>query len=366
MPRDYYEILGVDRAADADTIKKAYRKMAMQFHPDKNPGDKTAEDRFKEAAEAYDVLSSPQKKAQYDRFGHVGGPGQGFGGQGFQDIGDIFDAFGDVFGDFFGGGMGGGRRRRSGPQRGADLRYVLEVELKDVLTGLKKEIEFDADAGCQTCDGSGAKPGSHPKTCSTCGGSGQVIRQQGFFQMATTCNTCQGQGSIIEDKCDTCHGRGLVQKKRKLLVNVPPGVDTGTQLRLTGEGEGGRKGGPAGDLYVEIRVKAHDEFERQGQHLIAALEISYLQALLGAEFSRPTLDGEETIKIPAGTETGELIRISSAGLPSLRQPRRGDLDYEVFVKFPKKLAKKEEKLLREIADLKGESVNTKGSGLFGF
>ena len=254
MPRDYYEVLGVDKAADASTLKKAYRKLAMKFHPDKNPDNKEAEDKFKEAAEAYEVLSNTEKRAKYDRFGHSA-PGGFGGGQGFHDASDIFSAFGDIFGDFFGGagGPGGGRGRRNGPRRGADLRYYLDVELKDVLNGAKQQIEFDSENSCGKCSGSGAKSGSTPATCNTCGGAGQVIRQQGFFQMASTCHTCRGEGQVIKDPCAPCQGTGRKTVHKKLMVNVPAGVDVGTQLRLTDEGEGGYKGGPAGDLYVEIR-----------------------------------------------------------------------------------------------------------------
>lgn len=365
MERDYYEVLGVARTADADTIKKAYRKLALQFHPDRNPNDKAAEDKFKECSQAYEVLSNQDKRVRYDQFGHAGVNGPGFGNQGgFQDVGDIFEAFGDIFGDMFGGRgqqRGGGRNRAS---RGADLRYVMEIDLKEVLTGTKKDIEFTAESECKTCDGKGAEPGTSVETCSTCKGSGQVIRSQGFFQMASTCGTCRGRGEVIKKPCKTCHGSGREGSKRKLVVNVPPGVNNGTQLRLSGEGEGGSKGGPAGDLYVEIRVRADKRFERQDDHLVAELKISYLQALLGGESEFETLTGKEKVVIPRGTQTGQLIRLDAKGLPSLRTGRFGDLVFQVEVEFPKKLNKDEERLLREIAELKGEEVSDPPKGFF--
>lgn len=373
MDKDLYEILGVSRDADADTIKKAYRKMAMQFHPDKNPGDKAAEDKFKECARAYEVLSDADKRARYDRFGHagLGGPG-GFGGGGphFQDINDVFSAFGDIFGDFFGGGMPGGpgragARTRNGPRRGADLRYVIEIDLKDVLETTQRPIEFECEDNCQTCSGSGAQPGTQPETCAHCGGRGQVVRSQGFFSMATTCSVCRGTGQIVKNPCKDCRGKGRKIVERKLLVNVPAGVDNGTQLRLSGEGEVGVKNGPPGDLYVEIRVKPDRRFEREDETLIGELEISYLQALLGGDMEVDTLRGTKTISIPRGTQVNDEIRLKGQGLPTLRGSRIGDLIYKVNVVFPKKLSKEEEKLLREIAKTKGEDVS-KAKGAWGF
>lgn len=368
MPRDYYEILGVSKSSTPDEIKKAYRKIAMQYHPDKNPGNKEAEDKFKEAAEAYEVLSNADKRKRYDQFGHAG-MGQGFpgggGGAGFHDVSDIFDAFGDIFGDFFGGG---GRRRsstrRHQPRKGSDLRYYLDVTLTDVLKGTQKEIEFDCEDSCQVCHGTGAEKGSQPSTCPDCGGAGQVVRSQGFFQMATTCPRCHGEGQIISNPCKSCHGKGRKPVHRKLMVSVPAGVDTGTHLRLTGEGEGGYRGGPHGDLYVEIRVKKEAGFERQGTTLMSNLKISYLQAILGAEVSFKGLDETIDVKVPRGSKEGTLIRVEGQGLPSLRGGRRGDLVLSVEVEIPKKLAKKEEKLLREIAALKSESVSDESGGLF--
>lgn len=364
MGGDYYQILGVERDADQLAIKKAYRKMAMQFHPDKNPGDKKAEERFKEAARAYEVLSNPEKRSRYDRFGEAGVSG-GQAGPGFSDINDVFSAFGDIFGDFFGGGAQRSGQQRQRSRRGRDLRYFLEIDYKDVMQGAQRKIEFPADINCEVCEGSGAKPGTKPTTCLMCGGSGQVVRRQGFFSMAATCSECRGQGQVIRDPCIQCHGKGRVEKKHELMVNIPAGVDRGTQLRLSGEGEGGFLGGPNGDLYVEIEVKESNHFWRQDEHLMGRLEINYLQALLGSEMEFKSIIDSEKVQVPRGTSSGDKIRVSGKGFPSLRGGRRGDLVLEVEVKMPKKLSKKEEHLLREIAQLKGESVS-EGKGLFGF
>lgn len=365
--RDYYEILGVAKESDADTIKKAYRKLAMQFHPDKNPGNPEAEEKFKEAAAAYEVLSDSQKRAQYDRFGHAafaGGMG-GRGGAGYQDVEDIFANFGDIFGDFFGGGGQGQRRRsRNEARRGADLRYVTEISLKEVLSGLEKDIEFDTDEACGECKGSGAEKGASPVSCPTCGGSGQVVRSQGFFSVASTCPTCRGEGVMIKNPCKPCKGKGRVPEHRKIRINIPPGVDTGTRLRVGSEGEGGFNGGPAGDLYVEIRVKDHPRFERDDADLHVRVKVSYLQLLLGAEIPIETLSGEEVLEIPKGTMNGKTLKMSGQGLPSLRGQRRGDLFCLLEVEFPEKISKEEEKLLRELAKLKGIEVKGDGGGLF--
>ncbi|HMN69703.1 MAG TPA: molecular chaperone DnaJ [Bdellovibrionales bacterium] len=365
--RDYYEILMVTREASGDVIKKSYRKLAMQFHPDKNPGNKEAEDRFKEAARAYEVLSDPDKRARYDKFGHAGVDGpQGGHTQGFHDVSDIFNAFGDIFGDFFGQQGGQQRRNRSGPRRGADLRYLMEIDLKDVIAGVQKPIEFECAEDCADCSGTGAEKGSKAETCPDCGGRGQVVRAQGFFSMATTCPRCRGQGQIIKNPCKVCGGDGRVAAERKLLVTVPAGVDSGTQLRMTGEGEPGAKGGPAGDLYVELRVKADKRFERDGSNLYAELEISYLQALLGAQFEVETPRGDKRVQIPKGVQYGEQVKLPGEGLPSLRGARVGDLIYLIKITMPKKLTKEEEKLLRQIAEVKGENTDKGKSGIFGF
>lgn len=370
-PRDYYEVLGLGRDAQADAIKKAYHKLALRFHPDKNPGDAAAEESFKEAANAYDVLGNPEKRAKYDRFGHAAFQGGG-GGQ-YQNVEDIFSNFSDIFGDFFGGSFGGdpfsqGRSRRSrntGPARGSDLRYRTELSLEEVVNGLEKEIQFDTETNCDPCKGTGAKKGTSAATCSTCGGQGQVIARQGFFQVATTCPTCQGNGQVTKEKCEACAGRGRVKVNRKIRVTVPAGVDTGTQLRVSNEGEGGFRGGSAGDLYVEIIVRDHDRFEREGSHLYGSMEVSYLQALLGAEVEFKTLTEKENVRIPAGTQPGAQIRVESQGVPHLRGRGRGDLVLTVQVKIPTKISKDEEKRLREIAEEKGEKVAPPRKGLFG-
>lgn len=362
QPRDYYEVLGVARDADADAIKKSYRKLAMQFHPDKNPGDKAAEDKFKEAATAYEVLGNAEKRMKYDRFGH-----QAFQqGGGFQNAEDIFANFSDIFGDFFGGGGGRqrSRARSNGPSRGADLRYICEIELKEVITGLEKDIEFDTEESCSECTGTGSAKGSETETCPSCRGAGQVVSQQGFFTVATTCPTCHGSGKIIRNPCKKCQGKGRTKVSRKIRVNIPAGVDTGTQLRVTGEGEGGHRGGPSGDLYVELRVADDDTFERHGLDLLARLEVSYIQALLGSEIEVDTFDGKQKLTVPAGSNTGERIRLEKMGIPSLRGGGRGSIYYEVEVAVPKKLSKDEEKLLREIAKARGEKVLAPKKGFF--
>ena len=367
MKRDLYEVLGVARDANADTIKKAYRKLAMQFHPDKNPDNKEAENQFKEAAEAYEVLSNAEKRARYDRFGHAG-LGGGGGGQQFHDVGDIFEAFGDIFGDFF-GGQGGQQRRRGGgggPRRGNDLRYLMEIELSDVLEGIQKPIEFECEDSCKDCEGSGAEAGSKVETCTACGGRGQVVRSQGFFSMATTCGQCRGQGTVIKNPCKKCRGKGRVLVERKLLVSVPAGVDNGTQLRMTGEGEAGGKGASAGDLYVELRIRPDPRFERDGDTLYSSLEIGYLEALLGGKMNVETLRGPNQVEIPKGCQYGAQLKLAGQGMPSLRGVRVGDLIYVVKIVMPKKLAKDEEKLLRQIAESKGKSESSGKSGFFNF
>ena len=371
LKRDYYEILSVEKTADGEVIKKAYRKLAMQFHPDRNPGDKEAEDKFKEAAEAYEVLSNADKRAKYDRFGHQafqGGQG-GFGGGGPQDMNDIFSQFGDIFGDIFGSGGGGfsqqGRgRSRNAVRKGADLRFVTEIEMSEVITGKEQQIEFETEANCGDCNGGGAAKGSSPVTCRVCGGSGQVVRQQGFFAMSTTCHSCKGTGEMIETPCKTCHGEGRVEAKRKIKVNIPAGVDNGTRLRIGNEGEGGYRGGPNGDLYVEIRVKDHDVFERDGDHIFADLDVSYVQFLLGGEIKTDALDGEVEIDIPRGSKAGDRLKVNGRGMPSLRGSRRGDLYFTLNVVFPTKLSEEEDKLVREIAELNKTKVGAKKKGFF--
>ncbi len=365
MAQDYYEILGIARSADADTIKKAYRQLAFKYHPDKNPGNKDAEDKFKQAAEAYEVLSDQEKRARYDRFGHAGVNG-GFGGQQFHDINDIFSSFSDIFGDFFGGGpTRGGRSERNSKRRGADLRYLCDVTLEEVVLGCEKEIEFECDVGCSTCSGKGTAKGSEPETCGTCRGTGQVVRSQAIFAIATTCPNCRGEGVFIKNPCGTCRGKGRTPKKKNLRVTVPAGIDTGTRLRIAGEGEGGYLGGAAGDLFVEIRIRGHKIFEREGQNLITGIEISYLQALLGGELKVPVVGGEKTLTIPAGTQSGETLVLPGEGVPSLKGYGRGNILYDVSVNIPKKLDKEEERLLKEIAASKGDLVGAPtGKGFF--
>ncbi|MCB0379488.1 MAG: molecular chaperone DnaJ, partial [Bdellovibrionales bacterium] len=360
MAQDYYAVLGVQRSATQDEIKKAYRKLAMKYHPDKNPDDKAAEDKFKEAAEAYDVLGDKEKRARYDQFGHAAfQAGAGHQHPGFDNVEDIFSSFGDIFSEFFGmGGMGGsrGRRRGTGPSRGADLRYMLEVELEEVIKGTEKNLEFDTEESCHRCKGSGSEPGHEPDRCPTCGGAGQVVNSQGFFSVATTCPACRGAGQVIKNPCKECQGRGRKSVKKKITVTIPKGVDTGTRLRVAGEGEGGSRGGPAGDLYVEIRLREHHKFDRHGRDLLSSVKVSYIQALLGTEVDIETFDGKKRLTIPAGSSHGQILRMGGLGVPDLRGGARGDICLRLEVEFPKKLKKDEEKLLREIAEVRGDKV----------
>ncbi|MEE4277525.1 MAG: molecular chaperone DnaJ [Halieaceae bacterium] len=343
--RDYYEVLGVDRGADEKDIKKAYRRVAMKYHPDRNPDDATAEEKFKEASEAYEVLSDGDKRAAYDRFGHAGVEGQVGGGGGFAG-GSFADIFGDVFGDIF----GGAGRARGGAQRGSDLRYTLDISLEDAVRGTTVEIRVPTLVSCSTCSGSGARKGSSPTTCGTCGGVGQVRMQQGFFQVQQTCPTCRGRGSTISDPCTTCRGQGRVEKTKKLSVKVPPGVDTGDRIRLSGEGEAGTEGGPAGDLFVQISVKQHPLFERDGKHLYCEVPITFADAALGGELEIPTLDGRVKLKIPPETQTGKLFRLRGKGVQPVRGGGVGDLLCRAVVETPVNLSKKQKDLLRELQD----------------
>lgn len=363
--RDLYEVLSVSKDADQDTIKKAYRKLAMQYHPDKNPGNKEAEEKFKEAATAYDVLSNAEKRARYDRFGHAGLGGMGGGG--FHNADEIFANFSDIFSDFFGmGGFGQqqGRRGNKGPSRGSDLRYMCEVSLKEVITGVEKDLDFETEDSCESCNGKGTEKGHDPETCPRCRGSGKVIASQGFFQVATSCSQCNGTGQIIRHPCKDCRGRGRKVSHRKIRVTIPPGVDSGTRLRVSNEGEGGYRGGARGDLYVEVRVDEGQTFKRHGQNLYAATKISYIQALLGGELEVETLDGKKTLHIPRGTATGDEVAMEDLGLPSLRSKHRGKLIFICEIEIPKKLKKEEEKLLKEIASLRNEAPASKGKGFF--
>ena len=360
--RDYYEVLGVAKSASDDDIKKAYRKLAGKFHPDRNPGDEAAISSFKEAAEAFDVLSNPDKKARYDRFGHAGvEAGQG----GFQDVGDIFEAFGDMFGDLFGQG-GGGRRGQGGPRarKGESLQTSLTIELLDAAVGCSRELQIDKHVSCITCSGSGAKPGTQPQKCDYCNGQGQVIQSQGFFRVQTTCPSCRGRGTSIRDKCPDCRGQRVVSRPTTLEVKIPAGIDNGMQLCLRGEGEAGENNGPAGDLYIDIRVKPHPLFKRDGRNLACEVPITFAQAALGTSLDIPILTGKHHITVPPGTQPGEVFRLKSQGMPDPHGGMRGDLLVEFHVEVPKKLNKKQEELLRELAELDDKQVSAKRKTFF--
>ncbi len=347
--RDYYDVLGVDKNANEADIKKAYRRVAMKYHPDRNPDDPQADAKFKEASEAYEVLATQEKRAAYDQFGHagvdpsMGGGAGGFGGGSFSDI------FGDVFGDIFGGGG-----NRGGPQRGSDLRYTLDISLQDAVKGTTVEIRVPSLSSCDSCGGSGARKGSSPVTCGTCGGAGQVRMQQGFFQVQQTCPNCRGRGKIISDPCTACRGQGRVEKSKTLSVKVPPGVDTGDRIRLSGEGEAGPEGGPAGDLFVQMSVKEHPLFERDGKHLYCEVPISFADAALGGELEVPTLDGRVKLKIPAETQTGKLFRLRGKGVKPVRGGGTGDLLCRSVVETPINLTTRQREILEELKTSLGE------------
>jgi molecular chaperone DnaJ len=359
--RDYYEVLGVAREASEADIKKAYRRLAMKYHPDRNPDDTDAAELFKEASEAYEVLGDAEKREAYDRFGHagVGGPGgmgAGFAGGSFSDI------FGDVFGDIFGGG-----RARSSVQRGSDLRYNLELDLEQAVSGDTVEIRVPVLSSCEDCDGSGSRPGSRPATCPDCGGAGQVRVAQGFFSLQQTCPRCRGAGKIITDPCGSCAGRGRVEKRKTLSVRIPAGVDTGDRIRLAGEGEAGFNGGPPGDLYVQIEVREHPIFVREGKNLFCEVPIDFVDAALGGELEVPTLNGRVKLKIPPETQTGKLFRLRGKGVTPVRGGGVGDLLCRVAVETPVNLSERQKQLLREfqasLAD-GGEKHSPKGSSWF--
>lgn len=361
--RDYYEVLGVAKTATEAEIKRAYRTLAVKHHPDKNPGDAQAEEKFKECAEAYAVLSDAQKRAAYDRFGHAAGASAGFD-PGFSNIEDIFDLFG--FGDMFGSRP----RTRSTIQRGSDLRYDLEITLEEAATGKEEKLRIPRLEKCHECDGRGAEKGSSPENCITCNGSGQTRYQQGFFSVMRTCGNCQGKGQIIRNPCDQCRGAGRVEKEKALEIKIPAGVETGSRLRVTGEGEAGINGGPAGDLFVVLHVKEHDTFERQGANLYSAVPVSFAQAALGAEIKVKTLDGEEDLKMPAGTQTGTVFRLKSHGMPALGGRGKGDLFVAVTLITPKTLTKEQRKLLEQLAEVEDtaftdESFIEKVRNIFG-
>ena len=349
--RDYYEILEVAKDASEKELKKAYRRVAMKFHPDRNPGDKESEEKFKEANEAYEVLSDSQKRGAYDRYGHAGvdpaAGGGGFGGGGAG--GNFSDIFGDVFGDIF-GGAGGGGRGRGGPQRGSDLRYTLDLDLEEAVKGTTVKIKVPTLVGCGECGGSGAKKGSTPVSCTTCGGVGQVRMQQGFFAVQQTCPNCRGKGKMISDPCRKCHGQGRTEEEKTLSVKVPAGVDTGDRIRLAGEGEAGPDGGPAGDLFVQISVRDHNIFERDGKHLYCEVPISFVDAALGGELEVPTLEGRVKLKVPAETQTGKLFRLRGKGVTPVRGGSAGDLLCRVVLETPVNLTKRQKELLDEFQD----------------
>ena len=354
--RCYYEILSVTREADDVLIKKSYKKLATKYHPDRNPGDDDAVASFKEAAEAYEVLSNPQKRQTYDRYGHEGLSGAGGrAGAGFSDVSDIFDVFGDLFEGF---GFGGSsRRRRGGARQGESIQTDLKITLLEAAEGCERTIEVHRRELCETCSGSGAKPGSSPVGCDYCGGHGQVVQSQGFFRMQTTCPSCKGAGTVIRDKCSECRGTGRVATELKLDVKVPPGVDTGMQLCLRGEGEPGLGGGGRGDLYVELYVEEHSLFQREGSELTCHVPVTYTQAALGAEIEIPVLEGRHEQTIPAGTQPGDVIRIPGGGMPDPRTGRRGNLNVVVQVEIPRKLDEPQEELLRQLAELEHANVS---------
>ena len=369
--RDYYEVLGVGRSADEKDLTAAYRKLAKQLHPDANQGDAQTEAKFKELNEAYDVLKDPQKRAAYDRFGHQAfenGMGGGRGGAGFgpdfnSSMSDIFE---DLFGDFMGGGGGGrGRRgggRSNGATRGADLRYNMEINLTEAFTGKTAQVRVPSSVICETCNGSGAKPGTSPKTCSTCGGHGAVRSQSGFFTVERTCPSCQGRGQVISDPCSPCSGQGRVTKERTLSVNIPAGVEDGTRIRLASEGEAGMRGGPSGDLYIFLSVKPHEFFQRDGADLFCKVPVSMTAAAMGGEIEVPTIDGKKArVSVPEGTQTGKQFRLKSKGMPVLRSSQMGDMYIQVAVETPVNLSRRQKELLRDFEkEAKNNSPESEG------
>jgi molecular chaperone DnaJ len=356
--RDYYEVLGVPRDADERALKKAYHKLAMQFHPDKNPGDKAAEESFKEASEAYSVLSDADKRAHYDRYGH-NAPDLGAGFSAQQYAVNLQDIFGDLFGDIFGGG-----RRRGGAQRGSDLRYMLELAFEEAAFGVQKDITIPRLEDCGTCSGSGAKPGTRVRPCSSCGGAGEIRVAQGFFAVAQTCRACGGTGRSIESPCADCRGQGQREQEKTLQVKVPPGVNEGTKLRFVGEGEGGRGGGPRGDLYVVISVKEHPLFARNDNDVICEVPLSFPQAALGCSLEVPTLDGKVSMKVPPGTQPAATFRLRNRGIPHLRGGGRGDQLVKVRIEVPRSLNSEQQALLEKFAAASGEDVHPENKGFF--
>lgn len=360
--RDYYEVLGVQKGATKEEIKKGYRKLAIQYHPDRNPGNKEAEEKFKEATEAYEVLSDDQKRQIYDQYGFAGLDGMGAGGGGgyshaysdFQDLFGGFD-FDSIFGSFFGGGSRS-RGRGEANNQGANLRYDMEISFKDAVYGTKTEIQFSHYEPCETCKGTGGADGAKRKTCPTCQGAGQIRRNSGFFSMTQTCPTCQGAGSIIDNPCKACGGSGLEKRKRKIQITIPPGIDDGKRINIPKQGDAGRNGGPAGDLYIFMHVQPHPQFERSGEDLYCAVPISIMQAALGTELTVTVLDGKKIkIRIPAGTQNGKLLRVRDEGVPIGTTGRKGDLYIKIIVRVPAKLSSRSKQLLEEVSRIEGEN-----------
>ncbi len=362
---DFYEILGVAKSADEKELKSAFRKMAMKYHPDKNPGDAEAEKKFKELNEAYETLKDPQKRAAYDRYGHAAFEQGGMGGGG--GFGGGAGGFSDIFEDIFGEMMGGGRARRSsgGRERGADLRYNMEISLEEAFSGKTAQIRVPTSITCDVCTGSGAKPGTQPKTCGTCQGSGRVRASQGFFSVERTCPTCHGRGQTITDPCTKCHGQGRVTEERSLSVNIPAGIEDGTRIRLQGEGEAGARGGPAGDLYIFLSVTPHEFFQRDGADLYCAVPISMTTAALGGTFDVGTLDGSKSrVSVPEGTQAGKQFRLKGKGMPVLRSSQTGDLYIQIGIETPQKLTKRQRELLQEFEEISSKENNPETTGFF--
>lgn len=360
--RDYYDVLGVTRGSSGQDIKKAYRKQALKYHPDRNQGNSEAEEKFKEASEAYEVLSNDEKRKIYDSYGHAGLSGQGF--EGFSDVGDIFSSFGSIFEDFFGfsGGASGARGAR--PRKGADMRYDMVLEFEEAAFGVEKEIEYNREIICTSCNGSRAEPDGK-KTCPSCGGAGQVRRTQGFFSVAAACPTCQGEGEVITKPCTSCKGKGKTLEAKKVSVKIPAGVDQGVRLRVTGEGEGGSRGGPNGDLFVFLQVKESEHFERDGSDIVFNADVSMTQAALGCTIKVPTLgDKPIDVEVPAGVQHGHRVTVAGEGIPRLRGVGRGDLYVDLGVSIPTKLNKEQRELLQKLAEISGETANGKENGFF--
>ncbi|MCG7507179.1 molecular chaperone DnaJ [Mesorhizobium retamae] len=363
MKADFYETLGVQKGADEKELKSAFRKLAMQFHPDRNPGDASCEHKFKEINEAYETLKDPQKRAAYDRFGHAAFENGGMNGGG---AGFAAGGFADIFEDIFGEMMGGGRRRNSGGrERGADLRYNMEISLEEAYSGKTAQIHVPASLSCDECSGSGAKPGTQPVTCSMCHGHGKVRASQGFFSIERTCPQCQGRGQTIKDPCPKCAGQGRVTEERSLSVNIPAGIEDGTRIRLAGEGEAGLRGGPSGDLYIFLAIKPHEFFQRDGADLYCKVPISMTTAALGGSFEVTTLDGSQTrVKVPEGTQNGRQFRLKGKGMPVLRQPQIGDLYIQTAVETPQNLTRRQRELLEEFEQLSSKENSPQSSGFF--